>query len=541
MKLPELFKLKKHRWVDSDGKRAKASAPGAIKKIDRSKDWYAYIPVIESAKQRNVRRQNGGKKAKRELVRLCQNKRAAQEMLQEIIEAAEKKAAGIIDYMAVTQQRIAELIIRYQNYLKSRGSGDEYVELTIARIESICGACKFVRIGDLNAEPVADWLYQQRQDEIHDIVNVRGTAKSYREIAEKFGVKERTVTYWRQQGAPIVPRGKTNLAELSKWYNVWRSRSMGVSTSNHYVTAMKGFGRWLEKKARVIKENPLEDLEKADARTDVRKSRRILESNEFATLIQAARESKRWFRGLNGDDRAVIYILAAYTGLRAGEIASLQQHSFDFKASPAVVKVAPAYTKNSEPACIPLRKDLVEVLGGYLADREVGSGVIWPGSWSEDGAKMIRIDLAGAGIEYTDANGDDFDFHALRHQFISDLAKAGVPLRVAQELARHSKPELTANIYTHLSAKDTVAEVEKLASVPSGLPATEEVLPEGDFGPPPGPPTFTFPAHLGHQTVIFGNSFANEKSPEFTGKTGLFVSDADGTRTRNLRIDSPGL
>ena len=85
MKLPELFKLKKHRWVDSDGKRAKASAPGAIKKIDRSKDWYAYIPVIESAKQRNVRRQNGGKKAKRELVRLCQNKRAAQEMLQEII------------------------------------------------------------------------------------------------------------------------------------------------------------------------------------------------------------------------------------------------------------------------------------------------------------------------------------------------------------------------------------------------------------------------------------------------------------------------
>ena len=141
----------------------------------------------------------------------------------------------------------------------------------------------------------------------------------------------------------------------------------------------------------------------------------------------------------------------------------------------------------------------------------------------------------------SDANGDDFDFHALRHQFISDLAKAGVPLRVAQELARHSKPELTANIYTHLSAKDTVAEVEKLASVPSGLPATEEALPEDDFGPPPGPPTFTFPAHLGHQTVIYGNSFAQEKSPEFTGKTGLFKSDADGTRTRNHRIDSPVL
>ena len=53
---------------------------------------------------------------------------------------------------------------------------------------------------------------------------------------------------------------------------------------------------------------------------------------------------------------------------------------------------------------------------------------------------MIRIDLARAGIEYTDANDDDLDFHALRHRFISDLANAGASLRVAQELARHSKP-----------------------------------------------------------------------------------------------------
>ena len=51
---------------------------------------------------------------------------------------------------------------------------------------------------------------------------------------------------------------------------------MGASTSNHYVTAIKGFGRWLVKKAKAIKENPMDDLEKVDARTDVRKSRRVL-------------------------------------------------------------------------------------------------------------------------------------------------------------------------------------------------------------------------------------------------------------------------
>ena len=115
-----------------------------------------------------------------------------------------------------------------------------------------------------------------------------------------------------------------------------------------------------------------------------------------------------FFEGSPGRARTYgkrIYILAPYTGLRAGEIASLQLHSFDFESSPTVVKVAPSYTKNSEAARIPLRKDLVEVLNKYLVEKEIGSEVVWPGTWSEDGAKMIRVDLAGAGIEYTQGGG----------------------------------------------------------------------------------------------------------------------------------------
>lgn len=79
---------------------------------------------------------------------------------------------------------------------------------------------------------------------------------------------------------------------------------------------------------------------------------------------------------------------------------------------------------------------------------------------------MIRGDLQFARIPYTDARGNDYDFHALRHQFITDLFRTGVSLRITQELARNSKPELTANIYTHLSVKDTHREVEKLEAIP---------------------------------------------------------------------------
>ncbi|MDA1013272.1 MAG: hypothetical protein O3A00_02335 [Planctomycetota bacterium] len=39
---------------------------------------------------------------------------------------------------------------------------------------------------------------------------------------------------------------------------------------------------------------------------------------------------------------------------------------------------------------------------------------------------MIRVDLATAGIPYMDHRGHVFDFHALRHQFISMLAAAGI-------------------------------------------------------------------------------------------------------------------
>ena len=237
----------------------------------------------------------------------------------------------------------------------------------------------------------------------------------------------------------------------------------------------------------------------------------------------------------------MIYILAAYTGLRASEIASLQRHSFCFDSQPATVRVAPAYTKNSEIALIPLRSDLATSLESYLSGRDFEKGFIWPGTWSEDGAKMIRIDLAAARLDYTDANGDDYDFHALRHQFISDLAKAGVPLLAAQELARHSKPELTANVYTHLSLKDTAVEVEKLSDLPTGIQEAETKFPEGDFGPAHGPASSAFQAHLSDKPATVGKVLAHEKTPENTGFTGVLGSDADGTRTRNHRIDSPVL
>lgn len=66
-------------------------------------------------------------------------------------------------------------------------------------------------------------------------------------------------------------------------------------------------------------------------------------------------------------------------------------------------------------------------------------------------AGLCRIfdrDLSAAGIPKRDDRNRVVDIHALRVTFGTHLCAAGVPLRTAQAAMRHSKPELTANIYT---------------------------------------------------------------------------------------------
>ena len=67
---------------------------------------------------------------------------------------------------------------------------------------------------------------------------------------------------------------------------------------------------------------------------------------------------------------------------------------------------------------------------------------------------MFKADLKIAGIEY-EVDGKYSDFHALRHTFVTNVIKAGATVKEAQTLARHSKPELTINIYTNVGINDT--------------------------------------------------------------------------------------
>jgi len=72
-----------------------------------------------------------------------------------------------------------------------------------------------------------------------------------------------------------------------------------------------------------------------------------------------------------------------------------------------------------------------------------------------------------------DASNRVVDFHALRHTFITRLARSGVMPAVAKSLARHSTIVLTMDHYTHTLIEDERAALDRLPEIRlDNLPAT---------------------------------------------------------------------
>jgi integrase len=129
------------------------------------------------------------------------------------------------------------------------------------------------------------------------------------------------------------------------------------------------------------------------------------------------------------------------------------------------VTVQAAYSKHRRDDIQPLRKDVAEIMRGYLAGRP-RDRQLWPGTWPDVGAEMLRKDLEAAGLPYKDEDGRVLDFHGLRHTFISSLAASGLHPKVAQVLARHSTITLTMDYYTQLERVDIARDLERLPPPP---------------------------------------------------------------------------
>ena len=137
--------------------------------------------------------------------------------------------------------------------------------------------------------------------------------------------------------------------------------------------------------------------------------------------------------------------------------------SFHLDSDPPTVTVQAGYSKRRKEDILVLRADLASDLKKWLRWKPRGEP-IWPGTWKEKASIMVKKDLEAAGIAYKTGEGI-FDFHAIRHQFISNLAASGVHPATAQKMARHSDINLTLSRYTHVGREDEAKAVEGLSGI----------------------------------------------------------------------------
>jgi len=209
-----------------------------------------------------------------------------------------------------------------------------------------------------------------------------------------------------------------------------------------------------------LAQNPMATVELLPVHGMVR-PRRALGDAEFEWLLAAS------------GSRALLYTVAAYTGLRYGEIAALVVG--DVKLDQAYIAVRSETTKNGRLACQPLPETLVPALREYIAAQNFQpDNLLFP----RMSRKHFPRDAAAAGISRVGTDGRRVGFHSLRHTFCSWLQRAGVSQRVLMELMRHSDRRLSDHLYTDVALLPVREGLRSLPTIPKlSHILTHEIVP----------------------------------------------------------------
>ena len=321
----------------------------------------------------------------------------------------ERRVNGFSKIQEHREKHVSEHLEAYKTHLEAKNNTLAHVTLAISRVQKLLTACSVKTIDDLDGGKVLN-----------------------------------TLATWRTR----------------------KKKSISVGSSNHYLTAIKGFSRWLWHEKRTT-EDVFCNLKKLNAQTDRRRVRRAMTEEEVRRLVWVTSESRKTFRGaewkLNPADRVLLYSIAVYTGLRSIEIASLMFSSFDLETKTLVVQAS--NTKNRKKASLPIHPVLVELLKPLVSNPLTSStSLLFPGPLIAQRlpGKVFTRDLKRAGIAILDDQGRVLDFHSLRYTFITSLARAGVHPGKAQRLARHSDINLTMGVYTQLDVDDLREAVDSI-------------------------------------------------------------------------------
>lgn len=450
-------------YLDPEGRRVKKGTPRARKVTQKSSKWYGQYLDASNRRRR---------------VPLSTDKVAARHMLAALEREAELVRRGVMTKAeASVSQHQATPIDQHFNdyvaYLEAKGACKEHRAERSRQLRRMAKECELAWLADLDRTALERWLTQQ------------------------------------------VRRG------------------MSARTRNSYLASALAFCNWCaDKEVGRLLANPFDGIEKANEKADKRHQRRALTEEELSRLLVVAsarpllealtvrkgpRKGERYADvrpevrerlGLLGRERALIYKTLVLTGLRRGELASLTVADLILDLANPFVALGAADEKNGEGNNVALRDDLATDLRNWLADKlrqlqleALRHGRPIPVRLRSDTplfdvpAKLCKIlsrDLLAAGIAHRvevngkaridkrDDRGRTVDVHALRHTFGTFMSRGGVTPRTAQAAMRHSKIDLTMNLYTDPRLLDVRGALDALPLLPLDGRATSQACAAND-------------------------------------------------------------
>jgi integrase len=147
-----------------------------------------------------------------------------------------------------------------------------------------------------------------------------------------------------------------------------------------------------------------------------------------------------------------VVLLALNTGLRRGELFSLEWRDIDFLHNRLTVRSAA--TKGGKSRHIPLNPTSRDTLKRWQKQTSMG-GLVFPG---KEGERLNNISTAWRKL-VSDSKIEDFTFHDLRHCFATKVLKGGADIVTVSKLLGHSDLKMTLR-YAHVGDEALTKAVE---------------------------------------------------------------------------------
>jgi len=230
-----------------------------------------------------------------------------------------------------------------------------------------------------------------------------------------------------------------------------KKKTVTTTTWNHYLATMRMLFAVAMKHDCKIRSNPWSGFTKL--KVDKSQGRRELTDDEVKRLCDEADKIKE-----HNGEVGLLFAIGAYTGLRKSDCCLLKWSSVDMKRK--VLSVLPIKTKRTgKTAVIPIHEKLFKRLEVLEHDE---SGYVLPNlakRYKQGGAKREVIEVfKNAGITTYEIDENNrrhvtTGFHALRHFFISNCVRQGIPINVVQKMVAHSTASMSLE-YTHVQEHD---------------------------------------------------------------------------------------